>query len=153
MTRSTRAPAKSTRSPDYVADPLRQTDCAFVFISHDIWTVRQIAHQVGVMYLGRMVEIGEAGNRAALAQACLHAGPLRRGAGPRLDPCARRTYIAPDPGDLEEAFEGCPYRARCPFADAVCETRPAFVHQGGRDVACHHVGVSPARNPTTEAHA
>ena len=131
----------------------RQTDCAFVFISHDIGTVRQIADQVGVMYLGRMVELGEAGTvlrspKHPYTQALFDAAPIP-------DPALRdrRPYIAPDPGDLEGTLEGCPYRARCHFADAVCETRPALVHQDGRDVACHHVGASQALKPTMEAHA
>jgi oligopeptide/dipeptide ABC transporter ATP-binding protein len=131
----------------------RQTDCAFVFISHDIGTVRQIADQVGVMYLGRMVELGEASvvlgsPKHPYTQALFDAAPIP-------DPAlrARRTYIAPDPGDLEGTLEGCPYRARCPFADAVCETRPALVPQDGRDVACHHIGASQAPQPTTEAPA
>jgi oligopeptide/dipeptide ABC transporter ATP-binding protein len=114
-----------------------QTDCALVFISHDIGTVRQIAHDVGVMYLGRLVEVGAVGEvlRSPMhpyTQALLEAVPIP-------DPALRSRRSPIPPEDLDAPGSGCAFRPRCALADSVCEAEPELVLRNRREVACHHV--------------
>ena len=112
----------------------------YLFITHDLSMVRHIADRIGVMYLGRLVEIAPAG---ALYDGPLHPyTDLLLSAIPVPDPAARRdAKIAedeiPSPLDLPT---GCRFRTRCPRASALCAaTEPALQdHGNGHLVACHH---------------
>ncbi|MCW3064403.1 MAG: peptide transporter ATP-binding protein [Solirubrobacterales bacterium] len=140
------------RIVDLLAGIQEQTGCAFVFISHDIGTVRKIADDVAVMYLGRIVEMGPA---REILRAPVH--PYTTAlldAVPVPDPSlrGRRGDLAADPGDLSEPGSGCAFAPRCPLADEVCETRPPLTFRDGRDVACHHA-VGPHVSNTTPMEA
>jgi oligopeptide/dipeptide ABC transporter ATP-binding protein len=112
----------------------------YVFISHDLSTVRHLADRVAVMYLGALVEEGPA--RELFARP-LH--PYTRAllsAIPVPDPDARRERLVlqgemPSPIDVPR---GCRLRPRCPLARSVCETEVALREVApGRRVACHLV--------------
>ena len=111
---------------------------AYLFISHDIATVKYLAGRVAVMYLGRIVE------EAATAE--LFARPLHPytrallSAVPIPDPDLHRerfrlTDDVPEPLALPV---GCPLRGRCPLAQPVC-AQPAALREvaPGHRVACH----------------
>ena len=116
---------------------------SYVFISHDLATVRHLADTIDVMYLGLVVESGPYGE---VLGAALH--PYTRAlaeAVPVPDPAreAKRRLRAdgeavPPPGTAI-ATSGCSYRPRCPLAEEVCRTaRPELVEFGaGHLVACH----------------
>src|SRR5229473_2882735 len=95
----------------------------YVFISHDLNVVRHVSDRVVVMYLGR---IGEAGDVGAIFRWPLH--PYTRAllaSRPSMDP-ARRIEEPPITGDPPNPIDppsGCRFHTRCPFAQAVCETR------------------------------
>jgi peptide/nickel transport system ATP-binding protein len=112
----------------------------YLFISHNLAVVRHMAHRIGVMYLGRLVEIAAAD---ALFRAPRH--PYTRmllDAVPDLDMSGRQRK--PVEGEIPNPVDppkGCSFHPRCPFADDRCKTeRPALVAWGAAGpVACHAV--------------
>jgi oligopeptide/dipeptide ABC transporter ATP-binding protein len=113
---------------------------AYLFISHDLATVKYLARRVAVMYLGTIVE--EAPTPELFARP-LH--PYTRAllsAIPIPDPDARRDRLAlagevPSPIEIPS---GCRLRGRCPFAQPVCQ-EPVTLREvaSGHRVACHLV--------------
>jgi oligopeptide/dipeptide ABC transporter ATP-binding protein len=114
----------------------------YVLISHDLSVVRYLADRVGVMYLGKLVEVGPSEN---LYGAPLHpytAGLLA--AIPTPDPSRERgRHQAAVAGELPSAIDppsGCRFRTRCPFAQAICASEEPplrSVRLPGHQVACH----------------
>ena len=112
----------------------------YLFISHNLAVVRHMAHRIGVMYLGRLVEIATAD---ALFRAPRH--PYTRmllDAVPDLDMSGRQRK--PVEGEIPNPIDppkGCSFHPRCPFANARCKSeRPALVAWGAAGpVACHAV--------------
>lgn len=114
---------------------------SYLFISHDLSTVRYLAKRVAVMYLGAIVEIGDTNE---IFSRPLH--PYTRAlisAVPIPDPDARhdRFVISGEIPSPIEKITGCPLRARCPLAQPVC-AEPVALREvvPGRMVACHLVG-------------
>lgn len=123
-----------------LSDLKRDTGLAYLFITHDLSMLRHIADRIGVMYLGKLVEVGPS--------EALHDGPrhpyteLLWSAIPVPDPTARRddpfeVGEVPSPLDLPS---GCRFRTRCRYATALCaQTEPDLIAQAdGHAVACHH---------------
>ena len=119
----------------------------YIFVAHDLATVRHIADRVMVLYLGRVMEITD---RDALYGRPLH--PYTRlllSAVPIPDPAlARRRRVAPAREELPSPLalpSGCAFRTRCPLADARCVAeRPVLREIDGRYVACHHAEAAAA---------
>jgi oligopeptide transport system ATP-binding protein len=116
---------------------------SMLFIAHDLSVVRHISHRIMVMYLGRVVEIGDTDR---LCDDPVH--PYTRAlieAVPVPDPTIQHGAIrAPISGDLPSPMNppsGCAFRTRCPLADQRCASEaPALADRAGRQVACHHAG-------------
>ena len=122
---------------------------AYLFIAHDLAMVRQLAHDVAVMYSGRIVETGPAGDvyqRPAhpYTQALLSATP---DPDPRVERSRSRPAGAGEVADPAAPPSGCRFRTRCHKAEPRCAgEKPALVERGqGHPVACHfaEVAVSP----------
>jgi peptide/nickel transport system ATP-binding protein len=111
----------------------------YLFISHNLAVVRHMADRLGVMYLGRMVEIGPA---EAIFQAPLH--PYTRlllDAIPDLVQVGRsRTPVGGEVPSPIAPPPGCPFHPRCPLANARCRAeKPVHTRVGEVLVACHAV--------------
>jgi peptide/nickel transport system ATP-binding protein len=119
-------------------DLQRELGLAYVFISHNLSVVDYMSDRIGVMYLGKLVEVGPAHDvvRAArhpYTQALIDAVPS---ATPDLGTPRESITIR---GELPSALNpptGCRFRTRCPFAEQICETEPPLAGNG-HQVACH----------------
>ena len=114
-------------------------DRAYVFVSHDLATVRNLCSRVAVLYLGRVVESGPA---KAIFDNPLH--PYTRAlleSAPSLTRAPRAASVVLA-RDLDEASpaEGCPLLPRCPFAQGECR-EPQSLRRGNNahEVACWKV--------------
>ncbi len=121
-----------------LSDLQEQRGLAMVFISHDLKVVRQISHEVAVMYLGRVVEQGDpdaifTDPAHPYAQALVSAIPVP---GPRR---AARIVLAGDPPNPADRPSGCAFHPRCPAAVAMCRAEDPVLKPmpDGRLVACH----------------
>ena len=112
----------------------------YLFISHNLAVVAHIATRVGVMYLGRLVEVADA---KALFDHPRH--PYTRmliDAIPDLEMSGKaRTPVAGEVPNPLSPPGGCTFNPRCPHANERCKVeRPARLElPGGRSVACHAV--------------
>lgn len=113
---------------------------AYVFISHNLSVVEHVAHEVLVMYLGKVVEFG---TRQSVFATPLH--PYTQAllsASPTLDPALQRKVI-PIQGELPSPLappNGCAFHPRCPQVVPRCrDEAPQLRDVGGQRVACHLV--------------
>lgn len=113
----------------------------YLFIAHDLLVVRHISDRIGVMYLGRLVEIGKAdeiyNNPLHPYSKCLLSSvPIPDPKTARLN---KRIILSGDIPSPLDAPSGCPFRTRCPYATTICTERmPRLIEEStGHFVACH----------------
>jgi peptide/nickel transport system ATP-binding protein len=110
----------------------------YVFISHDLSVVRAMCARIAVMYLGKIVELGETGTifekpRHPYTKSLLAAVPRIGGRRVTLD-----FALEGEPPDPRAVPSGCRFRTRCPLAQDVCAVEePPLRDLDGRRVACH----------------
>jgi len=118
----------------------REFGLTYLFISHDLAVVRHISDRVGVMYLGRLVEIQPA--RTLFAAPAHPYTRMLLDAIPDLGMSGRpRTPVGGEVPSPLAPPSGCPFHPRCPSATDRCrvETPAARPIAGGGSVACHAV--------------
>jgi peptide/nickel transport system ATP-binding protein len=113
----------------------------YIVISHDLSVVRYLADRIGVMYLGKLVEIGSSASIYARPAHPYTAGLLE--AIPEPDPVVEQAKPAEAiKGELPSALDppsGCRFRTRCPIAQAQCAEEEPPLRPFGDDhlAACH----------------
>jgi peptide/nickel transport system ATP-binding protein/oligopeptide transport system ATP-binding protein len=117
----------------------RELNLTYLFISHNLAVVRHISNRIAVMYLGRIVEIGDADEFFAhpvhpYSRALLAAIPASH-----PDAAKRQPLLSEDAFGVDVAGEGCRFAPRCPFAEDRCRRAdpPLLDLSNGRSVACH----------------
>ncbi|MSS45222.1 ABC transporter ATP-binding protein [Cutibacterium sp. WCA-380-WT-3A] len=130
-------------------DQLRaELGLSYLIVAHDLSVIRHISDRVGVMYLGRIVEIGDTNEvfddpRHPYTRALLSAIPVP---DPQVERNRRRVVLAGDLPSPTDDLSGCPFATRCPqYAllgpdeQKVCSSRRPELTADGRDRlhACH----------------
>jgi peptide/nickel transport system ATP-binding protein len=119
----------------------RDAGAAYLFISHDIGVVRYLADMVGVLYLGRLMQLGTAQSTFApphhpYTEVLLESVPRRH----QLERVVNSIRSAPAPSDRVRPKAGCPFQATCPRKlGTICETQdpPWRETGGGGGILCH----------------
>ncbi len=133
---------------DLLIELQRDLAISYMFISHDLSTVRKISHRVAIMYLGEILELGPT---QELYESPQH--PYSRAlllSVSRPDPTSEARRL-PLPGEIPSPIDlppGCPLASRCPLVESVCrEERPPQVKVGGAEsdwwAACHPMAATP----------
>jgi oligopeptide/dipeptide ABC transporter ATP-binding protein len=122
-----------------LADLQREFGLTYLFIAHDLAVVEYISDRVGVMYLGRLVEVATAEElyddpRMPYTQALLSAIP-----GNEQATGQKRIVLTGDVPSPLDPPSGCPFRTRCWLAEDICarETPPLRAVKRDHFAACH----------------
>jgi peptide/nickel transport system ATP-binding protein len=122
----------------------REFGLTMLFISHDLGVIRHLSDRLAIMYLGRIVELGESAEVLAHPQ-----HPYTRAlidSVPKLVTTPGEAVLKPIAGELPSPLNppsGCAFHARCPRQKALqleplcASERPVLGGEGGRMVACH----------------
>lgn len=122
-----------------LSDLQKQFDLTYLFIAHDLSVVEYVSDRIGVMYLGKLVELASseelyADPRMPYTQALFSAIPSAESEGRR-----RRIVLKGDPPSPVDPPSGCRFRTRCWMAKDVCaqEVPPLREIRPDHWVSCH----------------
>ena len=120
-----------------------QLGLTYLFIAHNLSVVKHISNRIGVMYLGKLVELAEANELTfhsvhPYTRSLVSAIPI---ADPVINRATKRIVLQGDVPSPVNPPSGCHFRTRCPYADKCCEEcEPEWKEVSpGHFVACHHI--------------
>jgi peptide/nickel transport system ATP-binding protein len=122
---------------ELMADLQKKYNISFIYITHDLATARHFGNRIAILYLGKIVEVGP------IDEVLLH--PMHPYTQALIDALSE-----PNPDNLHkekqirinepldiDVYEGCRFRARCPYAIEKCKEEPPLeTIEHKRDVAC-----------------
>ncbi len=115
----------------------------YLFIAHDLSIVNHISDRIGVMYLGKLVELADANelifhNVHPYTKSLISAIPI---ADPKIARANKRIVLEGDVPSPLNPPSGCHFRTRCPYADeqCACEEPKWEEVSKGHFAACHHL--------------
>ena len=124
---------------DLMVQLKKELNLTYLFITHDLATAKYICDRIGILYLGKMVEVGEIRDvyqhpLHPYTQALLEAVPVP-------DPHLRREKAMPE-GEIPNPItppSGCRFHPRCPIAEEICGVEEPEMRElrAGHEVACH----------------
>lgn len=112
----------------------------YLFIAHDLTMVKHISHKIGVMYLGHLLEYGEAEEVYShplhpYTKALMSAAPIP---DPKIARSTERIKLEGEIPSPIHAPAGCPFCTRCPECRPECQIAPPVTaNQNGHKVACY----------------
>jgi oligopeptide transport system ATP-binding protein len=125
---------------------------SYLFIAHDLAVVRHLSHRIAVMYLGRIVEIGDADTvytspKHPYTEALLSAIPVP---DPVQERSRKRILLEGDLPSPASPPAGCRFHTRCPYVMDVCRTvdPPPVLTAVGSVVSCHLYGPTETNGST-----
>jgi oligopeptide transport system ATP-binding protein len=139
-------------------DLQQELGISYLLISHDLATVEHMSDWIGVMYLGKLVEVGRAKEVCRQPKHPYTATLVAAATPPGQTPPWQVPIVGEVP-TLLEAPGGCGFHPRCPYLMAVCRgvTPPPLAIEDGRRVACHlypdvihHIRLTPSPSPPPE---
>ena len=115
----------------------------YLFIAHDLSVVKHISDRIGVMYLGKMVELADSYELTfhsvhPYTRSLISAIPI---ADPKTSRTSQRIVLEGDVPSPVNPPSGCHFRTRCPYADAQCAAEDPVWREvsPGHYAACHHL--------------
>ncbi|MBE7536840.1 MAG: ATP-binding cassette domain-containing protein [Opitutaceae bacterium] len=126
-----------------LAQLVRNMGLTLIFIAHDLSVVKHISDRVAVMYLGKIVELGDAATvierpQHPYTRALVSAIPIP---DPDVERARRRIVLPGDPPSPIHPPRGCAFHPRCPYVQERCKAAfPPLRDYDGREVACIRAG-------------
>ena len=115
----------------------------YLFIAHDLSIVKHISNRIGVMYLGKLVELADSDELTfhsvhPYTKSLISAIPI---ADPKTSRESKRIVLSGDVPSPVNPPSGCTFRTRCPYATELCaEKAPEWREVSkGHYAACHHL--------------